>query len=157
MAEQPKAQGTRAYATACPLPVEADVQPFGRHSGFDPLRKSGGQNCCDAQRRRLLRVTHNIAIIGGFARAICQNRNNVKCKDRHEQVVKMGSIHLLAQLTRGKEISAKMCRCHIPDTLNVVWNFPFQLAVVGFGRVSSVLGGAWCVLTRGPDGHYWCI
>jgi hypothetical protein len=33
----------------CPQLVEADIRAFGRHSGFDPLRKSGGLKCCDAQ------------------------------------------------------------------------------------------------------------
>jgi hypothetical protein len=37
MAEQPKAQGTRAYATACPQPgVEADIRPLDGNSRFDP-------------------------------------------------------------------------------------------------------------------------
>jgi hypothetical protein len=38
MAEQPKAQGTRAYATACPLPEEADIRPLDGNSSFDPQR-----------------------------------------------------------------------------------------------------------------------
>jgi hypothetical protein len=36
MAWPPKAQGTRAYATACPLPEEADIRPLDGNSGFDP-------------------------------------------------------------------------------------------------------------------------
>jgi hypothetical protein len=34
---------------ACPQLAKAEMHPPERGSGFDPLQKSGGPKCCDAQ------------------------------------------------------------------------------------------------------------
>ena len=39
----------RASTSACPQPAEADISPKKAASRFDPLRKSSGKICCDAQ------------------------------------------------------------------------------------------------------------
>src|SRR5437879_5522941 len=43
-----------ALADQCPQPVDAEIQPWDRASGYDPFRKSGARFCCDAQRRPLV-------------------------------------------------------------------------------------------------------
>jgi hypothetical protein len=40
-------------ASQSPVSVEADIRAFGRHSGYDPSRKSSSKICCDAQHRWL--------------------------------------------------------------------------------------------------------
>ena len=47
--QQYRHKAGQSLCDGCPQLVEADIRAFGRHSGFDPLRKSGGQACCDAQ------------------------------------------------------------------------------------------------------------
>jgi hypothetical protein len=39
----------QSLCDGCPQLVEADIRALGRHSGFDPLRKSDGPKCCNAQ------------------------------------------------------------------------------------------------------------
>jgi hypothetical protein len=40
---------TPAFDGLCLYPAEADIRTIRGHSGFDPIRKSGGPKCCDAQ------------------------------------------------------------------------------------------------------------
>jgi hypothetical protein len=54
--QQNRHKAALASAQPCPLPVEADIRAFGRHSGFDPNRLLAGPKSRTAASRDLLPI-----------------------------------------------------------------------------------------------------